>query len=252
MRLHVDVQAVTLARREGLLNVKEPTLCYCFCFGPWQLLCAPPFPSPKSVAAACSLAHVGRTTSSSGKRVKIVGHKRKEKETIYANKFLTAAHEKYFLIMDGRRLLMERGEEETYMSYVRGKKIFFDADTVNNFLGTDWNGEHCQFALSMEEGVDFDEVEWMAFTHANIQPYSHVSDITPHMAIFLFSVVRGLNINIEHVIVDEIHNCACSANNKSPLGHPSLITHLCEIAGVNVSTPPLERPRKEIDASDYT
>ncbi|KOM57648.1 hypothetical protein LR48_Vigan11g068100 [Vigna angularis] len=47
-------------------------------------------------------------TSSSGKRVKTIGHKRKEKEHIYSNKFLTAAHEKYFPRVDGRRLLMER------------------------------------------------------------------------------------------------------------------------------------------------
>ncbi|KOM54825.1 hypothetical protein LR48_Vigan10g071700 [Vigna angularis] len=130
------------------------------------------------------------------------------------------------------------GEKETYMSYVRGKKIFFNDYTVNPFLGTNWDGEQCQFALSMEEGVYFDEAEWvlcvlgghfqrnrqgapihlrrcyltalakywMAFTHANIQPCSHVSDITTHRAIFLFYVLRGLNINIGQVIADEIQN----------------------------------------------
>ncbi|KOM29436.1 hypothetical protein LR48_Vigan683s000400 [Vigna angularis] len=40
-------------------------------------------------------------------------------------------------------------------------------------------------------------------------------------------------------------------NNKAPLGHPSLITHLCELAGVNISTPPFERPRKAIDEAYY-
>ncbi|XP_014489929.1 cysteine-rich hydrophobic domain-containing protein 1-like [Vigna radiata var. radiata] len=51
------------------------------------------------------------------------------------------------------------GEQETYRSYVRGKRISFDADTLNNFLGTDWDEEQCQYALSMAEGVDFDDVE---------------------------------------------------------------------------------------------
>ncbi|KOM37840.1 hypothetical protein LR48_Vigan03g122200 [Vigna angularis] len=40
-------------------------------------------------------------------------------------------------------------------------------------------------------------------------------------------------------------------NTKAPLGHPSLITHLCELAGVNISTPPFERPRKAIDEAYY-
>ncbi|KOM31252.1 hypothetical protein LR48_Vigan01g080700 [Vigna angularis] len=133
------------------------------------------------------------------------------------------------------------------------------------------------------EGVDYDEVErtlcvpgghfqrnrtgapihiirphlmplakyWMAFSHANIQPCSHVSDITIQRAIFLYCVLRGLNINIGQVIADEIQSCACGASNKAPVGHPSLITHLCEATGVDVSIPPLERPRKELDAAYF-
>ncbi|KOM38268.1 hypothetical protein LR48_Vigan03g165000 [Vigna angularis] len=37
----------------------------------------------------------------------------------------------------------------------------------------------------------------------------------------------GLNINIGQVIADEIKRCARGVSNKAPLGHPSLITHLC-------------------------
>ncbi|KOM25198.1 hypothetical protein LR48_Vigan53s001300 [Vigna angularis] len=93
---------------------------------------------------------------------------------------------------------------------------------------------------------------WMTFTHSNIQPCSHVSDITTNRAIILFYVLRGLNINLGQVIANEIKHCAHSVNNKAHLGHPSLITHFCELAWVNVSHPPFERPRKEIDASYYT
>ncbi|WVY95896.1 hypothetical protein V8G54_028047, partial [Vigna mungo] len=35
------------------------------------------------------------------------------------------------------------------------------------------------------------------------------------------------------------------------LGHPSLITQLCELVGVDISTPPLEVPRKVIDLGYY-
>ncbi|KOM40980.1 hypothetical protein LR48_Vigan04g117800 [Vigna angularis] len=52
-------------------------------------------------------------TSSSGKRVKTLGNKdkgtkRKEKEKFYSIKFRTAAHERYFPTVEGRRLLMEQ------------------------------------------------------------------------------------------------------------------------------------------------
>ncbi|KOM24906.1 hypothetical protein LR48_Vigan17s000200 [Vigna angularis] len=144
-------------------------------------------------------------------------------------------------------------------------------------------GEQCQFALYMEEGTDFDDVEsvlcvpgghfqrnrngavvnirrfdltslakyWMAFSHANIQSCSHVSDITVNRALILYCVLRNMSINIGQVIANEIQVCANTMNNKAPLGHPSLITHLCEIAGVNISTPPFERPWKAIDEAYY-
>ncbi|KOM28752.1 hypothetical protein LR48_Vigan583s000300 [Vigna angularis] len=172
---------------------------------------------------------------------------------------------------------------EKYMSYVRGKIIRYDPDSINRFLNTEWTGVQCQFALNMEEGAEFDDVEsvlcvpggnfqrnrngatvhirrayltpmakyWMAFYHANIQPCSHVSDITVSRALFLYCVLRGMSINIGQVIGNEIQTCASTMNNKAPLGHPSLITHLCELAGVNTSTPPLERPRKAIDEAYY-
>ncbi|KOM40835.1 hypothetical protein LR48_Vigan04g103300 [Vigna angularis] len=135
----------------------------------------------------------------------------------------------------------------------------------------------------MEEGVDFEDVErvlcipgghfqrnrsvlvvnirrtdltplakyWMAFSHANIQPCSHVSDITLSRALFIYCAIRNLNVNIGQVIADEISVCANTSNNKAPLGHPSLITHLCKIAGVDTSSPPFERPRKAIDEAYY-
>ncbi|KOM37669.1 hypothetical protein LR48_Vigan03g105100 [Vigna angularis] len=45
--------------------------------------------------------------------------------------------------------------------------------------------------------------------------------------------------------------CANTSNNKAPLGHPSLITHLCKLVGVDTSVPPFEKPRKAIDEAYY-
>ncbi|KOM27043.1 hypothetical protein LR48_Vigan377s000300 [Vigna angularis] len=70
-------------------------------------------------------------------------------------------------------------------------------------------------------------------------------------ALFLYCVLRGMSINISQVMANEIQVCANTMNNKAPLGNPSMITHLCELAGVNISTPPFERPRKAIDEAYY-
>ncbi|KOM43970.1 hypothetical protein LR48_Vigan05g157500 [Vigna angularis] len=231
--------------------------------------------------------------SSSGKRVKTLGNKRKDLKHFYSNKFLSYKHERHFQIVQDRRLLMERkvgwipslapqfGEEierrgwenvaaypkpsnianvkefytnarpfgnthtERYMSYVRGKIIRYDPDTI------DRNRNDAPIHIRRSHLTPLAKY-WKTFTHANIQPCSHVSDIIASMAIFLYCVLKGLNINIGQVIANEIRTCASYVNNKAPLGHPSLITHLCELARVNTSTPPMERPRKEIDYSYYT
>ncbi|KOM48371.1 hypothetical protein LR48_Vigan07g207500 [Vigna angularis] len=151
------------------------------------------------------------------------------------------------------------GEQETYFSYVRGKKVAFDADTINSVLA-----DFMCARRALLEKQDWAPIHiirphltplakyWMTFTHANIQPCSHVSNITIQRAIFLYYVLRGLNIKIGQVIADEIQSCTHGASNKTPLGHPSLITHLCEIVGIDVSRPPLERPRKELDTTYFT
>ncbi|KOM45654.1 hypothetical protein LR48_Vigan06g096000 [Vigna angularis] len=272
-------------------------------------------------------------TSSSGKRMKTMASKRKEKEPeqFHSSRFLSRKHEKHFKVVQDRRLLMERkvgmipnfapqfGEQllgndwgklatsptpaniavvkefyanarkigdypaENYLGYVRGHAIRYDPDSINNFLDTVWAGEQCQFALCMEEGTDFDDVErvlcvpgghfqrnrtgfvvnirrtdltplakyWMAFSHANIQPCSHVLDITLSRALLLYYAIRNLNVNIGQVITDEIRVCANTTNNKAPLGDPSLITYLYKITRVDTSAPPFERPRKAIDEAYY-
>ncbi|KOM45579.1 hypothetical protein LR48_Vigan06g088500 [Vigna angularis] len=222
--------------------------------------------------------------SSSGKRIKTLGSKRKDKEPerSYSSKFLSRKHERHFNIVQDRRLLMERkarlildfapqfGEQlenrnwerlatypapaniavvkefytnarqlgdhpnEEYMSYVRGHIIQYDLDAINRRADLTPLAKY-----------------WMAFSHANIQPYSHVSDITVSRALLLYCVLRGMSINIGQVIANDIQVCANTMDNKAPLGNPSLITHLCELAGVNISTPSLERPRKAIYEAYY-
>ncbi|KOM27006.1 hypothetical protein LR48_Vigan350s000600 [Vigna angularis] len=166
---------------------------------------------------------------------------------------------------------------ENYLGYVRGHAIRYDPDSINNFLDTVWAGEQRQFALCMEEGADYEDVErvlciprghfqrnrsgsvvnirrtdltplakyWMIFSHANIQPCSHVLDITLNRALFIYYANRNLNVNIGQVIADEISVCANTSNNKAPLGHPSLITHLCKLAGDAAQPVPPRRARRE-------
>ncbi|KOM26068.1 hypothetical protein LR48_Vigan221s003000 [Vigna angularis] len=208
-------------------------------------------------------------SSSGSKHIKTLANKtnkgKKRREKAYSNKFLLNMHERHFEMAQYRRLLMERkvrltpfmapqferelgrrqweqlasyptlanievvkefytnarsfgGDYEMYTSYVTGKRIPYDAATIYSFLGTVWTGEQCQFASAIEEDINYAEVERT------------------------LCVPGGLNINVGQVIANDIKQCAHAASNNSPLGHPSLITYVCELTSVNTFTPPFERP----------
>ncbi|KOM58113.1 hypothetical protein LR48_Vigan11g114700 [Vigna angularis] len=56
-------------------------------------------------------------------------------------------------------------DAKPFMSYVRGKHIPFDAETINTFLKTECKGGNapCQFAQILEGDVDFREIERTVF-----------------------------------------------------------------------------------------
>ncbi|KOM24876.1 hypothetical protein LR48_Vigan10s000500 [Vigna angularis] len=140
---------------------------------------------------------------------------------------------------------------ENYLGYVRGHAIRYDPDSINNFLDTVWAGEQCQFALCMEEGADFEDVERVVCIPRGHFQRNRSGSVVNIRRVDLTPLAKNLNVNIGQVIADEISVCANTSNNKAPLGHPSLITHLCKIVGVDTSAPPFERPRKAIDEAYY-
>ncbi|KOM27186.1 hypothetical protein LR48_Vigan404s003700 [Vigna angularis] len=140
---------------------------------------------------------------------------------------------------------------EDYLSYVRGHTIRYHPNSINNFLGTEWVGNQCLFALFMEEGTDFVDVESVLCVPGGQFQRNKNGAVVNIRRTDLTHLAKNMNINIGQVIAKEIQMCANTMNSKAPLGHPSLITHLCKIAGVDTSTPPFERPRKSIDEAYY-
>ncbi|WVZ12531.1 hypothetical protein V8G54_017061 [Vigna mungo] len=178
--------------------------------------------------------------------------------------------------------------EEPFVSYVRGRRVPFDAATINTFLNTQWPEDtaSCEFAAARANRyreVDFGDVErvlciqgghfyrnlqdkplnikraflqplykyWVVLLRANISLCSHVFDLIASRAVLLYHIIQGRQVNLGQCIAQEIFDCAQTANPKAPLGHPSLITHLCELVGVDTSEAPFERPRPTINRAYY-
>ncbi|WVZ24582.1 hypothetical protein V8G54_003126 [Vigna mungo] len=180
-------------------------------------------------------------------------------------------------------------DEEPFLGYVRrGKRILFDSATINSFLGIEWPEgiASCEYVVAKAnnfQDIDFDDVErvlcapggrfqrnsrgvplhvkrsiltplcqyWVALLHANISPCSHVSDLVTSRAILLYYILQGRQINLGQFIAQEIFDCAQSTNPKAPLGHLSLVVHLCTLVGVFTTVDPFERPRKTINRAYF-
>ncbi|KOM41227.1 hypothetical protein LR48_Vigan04g142500 [Vigna angularis] len=101
------------------------------------------------------------------------------------------------------------------------------------------------------EGTDFGEVERTLCVLSGHFQRNRQGQPLYIRFVCLFYILQGKKINAGQIIAHEINLCAHSANSKSPLGYPSLITYICELVRVDTSTPPFERPRKEIDRTYY-
>nr|KYP51426.1 hypothetical protein KK1_026708 [Cajanus cajan] len=83
---------------------------------------------------------------------------------------------------------------------------------------------------------------WSASVHANILPCSHVSDLHWTWSILMYCIMTQRTVDLGGIICMEISGCPSSA-----LGHPSLITQLCHLTGVDVHSPPFEGLGRAID-----
>ncbi|KOM26976.1 hypothetical protein LR48_Vigan347s003000 [Vigna angularis] len=168
-------------------------------------------------------------TSSSGKRVKTMGNKRKDPERFYSNKFLSHKQERNFVTVQDQRLLMER-------------KVRWIPSLAPQF-GEEVERREWEKLAAYPKPTNIAVVKEF---YTNARPFgnTHIENYMSYVrgniirAVFLYCVLKGMNINIGQVIANEIQTCASSVNNKAPLGHPSLITHLCELDGVPPPHPP--------------
>ncbi|KOM52207.1 hypothetical protein LR48_Vigan09g086600 [Vigna angularis] len=213
--------------------------------------------------------------SLSGKRIKTIGSKRKDKEPkrSYSCKFLSYKHERHFSIVQDRRLLMERKA---------GLILNFAPQFGEQLENRNW--ERLSIYPAPANIVVVKEFYTNARRLGDYSTEEYRSYVRGHtiQALLLYYVLRGMSINIGQVIANEIQVCANTMNNKAPLGHPSLITHfwaiiaeeikscahavsnrthlghpslithLCEMMVVDVLVPPFEQPRKELNEAYFT
>ncbi|QCD83309.1 hypothetical protein DEO72_LG2g3653 [Vigna unguiculata] len=131
----------------------------------------------------------------------------------------------------------------TFLSYVRGKRVPFDADTINEFLGTQLADDvECQFSVVDDEGVAPGELiqalclAGEGFHRVTIQRGS-LHPLARFWSAFVHANIPCQVMDVRQFIANEIHRCA-NAAGKAALGHPSLITHLCSLArGGHFCTP---------------
>ncbi|KOM51884.1 hypothetical protein LR48_Vigan09g054300 [Vigna angularis] len=198
--------------------------------------------------------------SSSGKIVKTMASKRKDKEPEqpHSSWFLSRKHEKQFKVVQDRRLLMERkvGMIPNFAPQFREQLLERNWGKLATYPAPANIAMMKEFYTNARKIGDYPAEDYLGYVRGHAIRYdpdfiNSFLDITLRRALLLYCVIRNLNVNIGHVIANEIQMCSNTINSKAPLGHPSMITHMCKIARVDTSAPPFERPRKVIDEAYY-
>lgn len=162
-------------------------------------------------------------------------------------------------------------DKQKEKSFVRGKQIPFDADTINSLLKSKLLRTKDQWptfkqnvnTVSLLRELCKDETEWIldstgkpkkfpssslvplpkiwaAYIGTNLVPCSNVSDIKVEKAALISAIMTGKVIDVGKIIQTQIQIIANSATNA--LAFPRLITLLCEKAKVDMkSLPPLRK-----------
>ncbi|CAL0312805.1 unnamed protein product [Lupinus luteus] len=163
------------------------------------------------------------------------------------------------------------GEEMACKSWVRGKTILFDRNTINDMLNNPYEADEgvmCEFDKTLVEnnfspaataailciprrsyGTNSDGLPiriyrkhmtrlaqtWMILILHNILSNSHVSSLPLYVCYLIYAILTGMTINVAALISREIYSTACRNWKKGSLGYPSLITELCASQRVTVN-----------------
>ena len=157
--------------------------------------------------------------------------------------------------------------------YVRGKQVPIGSKTINNYFGIKSEvDEHSEYVASANE-AEFDSVladlrvvgaewstspqgsltflrndlklkakVWYHFLKTRLLPTTHIQIVTKERALLLHSIMQGRQINIGHIIHEEI--CSCAHKPRGRLWFPNLIFNLYEMKGVIMQDSEEQLPNK--------
>ncbi|CAL0302897.1 unnamed protein product [Lupinus luteus] len=160
------------------------------------------------------------------------------------------------------------GGEFVHKSWVRGKTILFDRDTINDLLNNSFEAQEgvmCNFCMAFAK-KEFTPTNttvflcvagrsyscnndgqalriyrkhmtrlaqaWMIFVLHNVQPNRHISSLPLLVCHLVLTILKGMTIDVFEVIAGEMFRTMVHASKKGSIGYPSLITELCSQQGV--------------------
>lgn len=159
-----------------------------------------------------------------------------------------------------------RAKPNTYDVLVRGKRVSFSAQTINTLYSMP-NYDQEGYRAFMQAPIEYDSLlDFLCYTGATwklsasghvmsfparhlkqaamavflfiiarLMPAKHATDVTKDRAILIYCILMGHTLDVGKLICSSILHAARSNKNIN-LPHSSLITELCQTAGVQWDT----------------
>ncbi|QHO07447.1 uncharacterized protein DS421_14g463770 [Arachis hypogaea] len=152
-----------------------------------------------------------------------------------------------------------------YISYVREKSIDYSPSIIERMLMVKRTSSTQSYEERMkQQDPGFDEIQneiyvlnvqwikdkdgipnqlrrrdlspqargWLEFVRRSLIPTSNTSEVTKERAVLIYSIMKGENVNVGEMIVNNINKVLKSTSDNTRLAFPSIIQRLCDEAGV--------------------
>ena len=106
-----------------------------------------------------------------------------------------------------------------------------------------WNARSSPLKQSK---IHIDLAFWHVFISYSLRPCGHRTTIAYEVAQLLYCLHHGQPLDIGVLIKMEIHKCGKDESGKEAMGFPSLITHFCMQAGVDLSAEEMKEPPSDL------
>ncbi|KAK1584446.1 hypothetical protein Q3G72_033064 [Acer saccharum] len=128
--------------------------------------------------------------------------------------------------------------------WVHGREVRINASSINRY----W---HSRASPLKQSKIFLELTFWHVFISYSLRPCNHRTHVAYEVAQLFYCILRNQPLDVGVLIKMEIHKIAKDESKKEWIGFPSLITHFCMQAGIDLSREVMIEPPEDMGINKW-